>query len=73
MPIDHYVIPAFCPITSGRRDLKLEKAFLLRILKDGPTKMYYELRVRETADYEESSVYEILNNPAAVFDGLRRF
>lgn len=73
MPVDHYTISAICPNTGKKITLKLSRAEVGRVVKNGPRSRYYELAGTADPNFDGSSVYNVLNSPAVIFEGIRRF
>jgi len=67
----YYPIPALCPTTGGKRELKLTHALASRIMKYGPQARYYDVVGDRTDSTTGSPVQQVLLGPTAIFAGIR--
>lgn len=68
METAHYPLTAFDPDTEGQKQVKLLKEDFSRIQRNDPPHKVYHLIGENGA---HSSVQEVLNNPCAIFSGVR--
>ena len=67
----YYPIPALCPITGNKKEVKLTQELAQKVLKFGPQARYYEVVGDRTDVTTGSPVQQVLLNPTAVFAGVR--